>query len=212
MRTLDPSLQQWYNAESIGLDAPQGIDDSQEPDRKLTNMDIGRLMLADLAATIERLRPKGARHTDKVVEAVEDLIQVARQRARKEGKPTWQVLREHRNVIDGYGERGSKFLRSAKEENKTEEDDRHDLRRLRKMKEQDRRRDLHAPGTAAMSGARTVEYLETQANGLAPSGVRPELQPPSNVSTNTRVDKKPAPMIPVDKDRLRRLRARLTGE
>lgn len=88
------------------LDITHG-DFSRQPGRRLNNAEIGMLMLAKLAESMERYRPQNARTAP--VAAVEELLRTAKSTARRTGQTVRQVLRNHQEALEAGGQH-SKFI------------------------------------------------------------------------------------------------------
>jgi hypothetical protein len=162
---------------------PQYFDDRTEPGRRLNNMEIGMLMLAKLAESIEKYRPKRNNHTN-VAEAVESLLKAAKARSRATGQSVSEVLREHRDALEEGGGT-SKYVISASDSRQhgSSSSAMHAAMAL-----QDERRATAEPSAISQAAASAVDAREGR---LVPYA-REELRPPSHVGTSTSVARRPA--------------------
>jgi hypothetical protein len=175
------------------------LDDRKEPGRRLTNMELGMVMLAQLAESIEQHRPRRNNQTN-VAEKVEALIRVARQKARATGRSLGQVLREHRDALEDGG-RNSRFLlnTSGSGDRPSASAGVHAAMAL-----QDQRRAEEQPSAMMQMYG---EEVERQTGHLVPVPVETSgpkygyqtaeeradaLRPPSHVATHTGVTRPPA--------------------
>tara|TARA_Y100000004_G_scaffold185971_1_gene236863 strand:+ start:523 stop:1209 length:687 start_codon:yes stop_codon:yes gene_type:complete len=148
-------------------------------------MEIGMLMLAQLAESIERYRPRRNNQTD-VSEQVEELLRVARARARKTGQSLGQVLRDHRDALEEGGEK-SKFVLTT---TNSRSEHASNAKVHAAMELQDQRRAQHQPSAFLAATARVVDR---RTEHLVPYVEREELRPPAHVATSTSVARLPAP-------------------
>jgi len=181
---------------------PQDFDDRKEPGRRLTNMEIGMLMLTKLAESIERYKPKGARNQTEIAERVEELLRVAKHRARATGQTIGQVLRDHRDALEDQGGK-NKFVLTTSDSKKAETEN---AKMHVAMALQDERRAtqqvhpmIKATGrivdaeVARLDRNKEIAFDPYLALPPPPGLDRDELQPPSHVGTNTSVTRRAAP-------------------
>tara|TARA_B110000046_G_scaffold143506_1_gene150490 strand:- start:274 stop:966 length:693 start_codon:yes stop_codon:yes gene_type:complete len=173
-------------------------DNRTEPGRRLSNTQIGELMLLKLAESIERHRPKGKNRS---MEAVEALLASARRRARATGLSVSEVLRQHQDAIEANSGDG-RFLQTVGKYNKVESANQ--LHAL--MDEQDDRRKTVRVSKLTKAAAKAVEANEARfhlvpvptatygrKHGEQSAAERADyLRIPSHVSTSTSVMKAPA--------------------
>ena len=179
---------------------PAHFDTRKEGTRRLNNMQIGELMLAKLAESIERHRPRGK---NRPMEAVEALINAARHKARATGKTVKQVLQEHQNALEqNAGAGDGRFISTVGKYNKLETAN--ELHAL--MDEQDDRRKHVRVSKLTKAAAKAVEANEARYHlvpvptatygskyGEQSATDRAEaLKIPAHVSTTTSVMKAPA--------------------
>ena len=142
---------------------PHYRDFRTERGRIRTNYAIGEMMLVSLAESIEYYKPKPMSARDRPSRAAYDLIRAARKRARQEGKSAGQVLNEHRNALESYGDPvdlesyGStgRFVEDAKDEAFDTANQAQSAEFNAEMDRQDRDRASRQPGTMlAVAGSR----------------------------------------------------------
>tara|TARA_B100000073_G_scaffold346442_1_gene357864 strand:- start:1382 stop:1993 length:612 start_codon:yes stop_codon:yes gene_type:complete len=153
-------------------------------------------MLARLAESIEYYRPQ--RRGNREVAAVEELLRVAKQKARATGKSLGQVLRDHREALQ-EGRTRSKFILSTSNSHSIPKSN-ENVRQA--MEEQDARRAEQRLNPGLRYVAEQVEREEASrmivphpTRQVGPNNViieRPELAIPDHVSTSASVTRRPA--------------------
>lgn len=169
-------------------------------------MEIGVVVLAKLAESIEKYRPNADVTREEA--AVRELLRVARHRARATGQSVKTVLQNHRKALEqNPSAPDAKFVLSSshgREHNNTahrREAEREAMNAA--MALQDDRRASHTVSRKTQLVAEAVDAREAARDrrGQPRIGyVRPELQPPSDVGRSTGVLRLPAPrdtLVPI---------------
>lgn len=167
---------------------PKYADDRKTPAGRLTNSELGMVMLAQLAESIERYRPRRNNQAN-VAEAVQELLRVAKHRARATGQSLGQVLRDHRDALEEGGQKSNLVLQTSR----SREKDKPREAMHAAMALQDERRAEHQPSAMMKATARVVESAEEKEDVEHVYEKFPDLRPPSHVATNTSVARRPAP-------------------
>ena len=195
--SLDPKLNNPSYSTQYGLSS---IPDQVEPDRKMTNMTIGMVMLANLARSIARHAPT-KRFTDNVADQVKTTMDKARKRAKETGKSLDTILRMNEEALRA-NKLDSKFVldKSSNSNQRSNATTQWDRAKERELDAQDERRKAYKPSYEMELHASVLEQQERleeaemdAALGIEPMNPRPELLPPSHVSTDTRMVRRPAP-------------------
>ena len=143
---------------------PHYRDFRTERGRIRTNYAIGEMMLVSLAESIEYYKPKPMSARDRPSEAAMNLIRAARKRARQEGKSAGQVLNEHRNALESYGDSSGRFVEDAKDEAFDTANQAQSAEFNAEMDRQDRDRASRQPGTMLEVAGSRIDAR----GGLAP--------------------------------------------